>query len=455
MTDRVRSSLYISIYGFLLSFSGWYFGYEIGMFNNFFDIFVAHAYPGETDTSSIKSNLSLFIMFGGMIACLTAGYIIDALGRYRSAIAFMVAELLVIAVSLRVSLPLLYITRFSHGYLACAWSFLAPLMIRELMPDATKNFFSGMFYIFLTLGILTSYGLAYDTLGEYWKYVFALPGLIEIPKLLAFVFVFKIESPKWICMRVKDREVRQALISDSLKRIYIDEDVDRMASLIVDESRNAGSSEEVGVTDLVSPQYRKQFLIVLFINFMNQMTGINFLILYSTTVFQELGNSEEKAKTYTFFMGVMNFVGAIAITILATRLSKKYALVAGMGVQAIGYFILLMGMTLKISILAVIGVYVYMISFAMSLGGCMYPYQADVLPAIGISIASVIQWILSTLIGKFGETIIKGLGQFTVFLTLMIVALIGSVVFAGYSITTENKTDAEIKDEFMCKTFMS
>lgn len=453
MAERVKSSLYVSVYGFLLSFSGWYFGYEIGMFNSFFNAFMDNAYPDIKDRDSVSSNLSLFIMFGGMISCLSAGFIIDRLGRYKSALLFMIAEICVVLASLHASIPILYAARFFHGYLACSWTFLAPLMMRELLPEKQKNLFSGMFYIFLTLGILTSYGFYSKSAGDYWRLIFALPIFFEIPKLLAFILVFRIESPKWICARAYNPEVRQSLINANLRKIYVDEDVDQMTNFIIDEAKNTGTVEEIKVSDLIGPQYRLQFLVVLLLNFMNQMTGINFLVLYSTSIFESL--KLENPEMYTLFMGFVNFAGAIAITIFVTKFSKKVALVAGLGAQALGHFVLLLSVSLKIGPLAVAGVYLYMFSFAVSLGGCMYPYQADVLPASGIGIASIIQWVLSTLIGKFGKTIIGQFGVFYVFLILMILTIIGGVVFAGYGIVTENKTDVQIQDEFVTKTFMS
>lgn len=453
MAESVRSSVYVYIYGFLLSFSGWFFGYQVAMFNSFFDSFQKNAYSEAADPESLKGNLSLFFMVGGMISCFTAGFIIDALGRYKSALLFMVAQICFIAASMHVSIPVLYAARFMHGYIACSWTFLAPLMIKELLPERPKNIFSGMFYISLTLGVVTSYALAGEHIGQYWRYVFALPLVFEVPKLLAFLIFFRIESPKWICVKVKDPEARQVLVAANLRKIYSDQDVDQMTNFVIDESKGTGTTEEVRTKDLVGAGYRHQFFIVLLLNFLNQMTGINFLILYSTSIFKDLG-LKDSAELFTFFMGFVNFGGAIVVTILVTRVSKKFALVGGLGMQALGHFVLLLSISLGLGYLAVAGVYIYMFSFAVSVGACMYSYQADVLPANGIAIASIIQWVLSTLIGKFGRTIIDQFTVFYVFLVLMVITLIGGVVFAGYGISTENKSDVQIKEEFMAKTFM-
>lgn len=457
MSDRVRSSVYVFIYGFLLSFSGWYFGYQIGMFNSFFEKFMDVVYPditGKEDKNAIQGNLQLFLLIGGMASCLTAGYIIEKLGRYKAALLYMAAEMCILLLSLQVSLHVLYAVRFFHGYIACSWTFLAPLMMKEILPQNLKSLFSGMFYIFLTLGILTSYAFAFDTVGQYWRYVFLLPMVFDLPKLLAFVFVFRIESPKWICSKANDNEVRQAMLVVNLRKIYAEEDVDQKINLFMDEFNSSGTAEEVKVGDLLSAEYRLQFLLVIALNFLNQMTGINVLVMFSKKIFEQL--NLENAAIITFIMGAVNTIGAITITILSQSFSKKIALVAGLGGQSVGYFIFLLGKVYDDNTtLIVAGIYVYIFSFAISLGGSLYPYQADILPASGIGIASITQWVIAALIGKFTNNILEFFGIFPVFTFFMVTGLLGGILVAGYGIVTENKSDAQIKQEFMEKSFMS
>lgn len=455
MVDRVRSSAYVFIFGFLLSFSGWYFGYVIGMFNSFFKPFMQVVYKDipEDEHDAIQGNIQLFLMIGGMASCLTAGYIIETLGRYKSVIFYIIAEICVLALSMQTSLYVLYAVRFFHGYVACSWTFLGPLMMKEILPETQKKLFSGMFYIFITLGIMTSYSFSSEKVAEYWRIVFLLPGIFDIPKLLAFLFIFKIESPKWICTKVKNTEQRQYEISQSLKKIYVEEDVDRMTNFLMDETASTGKVEEVEFGDLVGPQYRFQFCLVIFLNFLNQMTGINFLIMYSKKIFDD--NNVPHAAEVTLGMGFVNTFGAIVITIAAQKFSKKTGLVSGLALQAVGYFVFLLGITFENSIMIVFGVYFYIFNFAISLGALLYPYQADILPAGGIGIASFIQWIIGAIVGKFATNIIDFFGGFYVFLFFMIMGVIGSIIIAGFGIVTENKTDEQIKNEFANKTFMS
>ena len=87
---KTRSPLYLHFYGFLLSSTGWFFGYGIAMFNTFFDSYIQVVYgiTDEQEKISVSGNLSFFFLVGGLICCITCGKIIDSLGRYRTIIIF-------------------------------------------------------------------------------------------------------------------------------------------------------------------------------------------------------------------------------------------------------------------------------------------------------------------------------------------------------------------------------
>ena len=456
MAHKVKSLAYVYIYGFLLSFSGWFFGYQIGLFNSFFKFFMPVVYPeivDEKNKQEIQENLQMYLMIGGTVSCLTAGYIVDTLGRYRSVLLYLTAELCVLLISLDASLNVLYTVRFLNGFIACSWTFLGPIMIKEIIPPAYKNLFGGLFYIFITLGILSSYTFGYESIAAHWRYVFLLPAVFDLPKLLAFIFVFRIESPIWICTKIENIEQRQQMVQNNLGKIYDDSEIEKMTNLIVNESGSSGKTKEIAYGDLIGPEYILQFLVVLLLNFLNQMTGINLLMFYSEKLFTDMQFSN--SVLITIFMGLSNTVGAITITIISQKISKKFGIVAGLGLQSFGYFTFLLGKELDIIFMVIGGIFTYIFSFAISLGGLLYSYQTDVLPAKGIGIASIIQWILATLIGKFSPSIILLFGDFYVFLFFMVTSCIGAILFAGYGIDTERKSDSQIKEEFMGKTFMS
>ncbi len=89
----------------------------------------------------------------------------------------------------------------------------------------------------------------------------------------------------------------------------------------------------------------------------------------------------------------------------------------------------------------------------MSIGANSYVYLTDVIPPIGLSLSATIEWILSCIIGFYGLNIICIMGEFYTFLTCLIIGFIGSFIFAGYSIETEELNEKKIIMNFKSKEF--
>lgn len=95
------------------------------------------------------------------------------------------------------NLNLLYFCRVFHGFLSCAYAIVAILIITENLPKKIANVWSPAFYIFLTFGILTSYLFSSEKSAHLWRLIFCLPILMDIPRLLILLKVYRMESPIW------------------------------------------------------------------------------------------------------------------------------------------------------------------------------------------------------------------------------------------------------------------
>lgn len=70
----IKNSSYVYTYGIFLSLQGFYFGYEVALFNSWAIDFIKNIYH-ETNIENqqdIQSNFGLFYLFGGLIGCLFA-----------------------------------------------------------------------------------------------------------------------------------------------------------------------------------------------------------------------------------------------------------------------------------------------------------------------------------------------------------------------------------------------
>lgn len=93
---------------------------------------------------------------------------------------------------------ILYFCRLFHGYLSCSYSFISILMISEILPKNISKIWNPAFYIFLTLGILMSYLFSSENAAHLWRLVFCMPLLLDIPRLILLLKIYRIESPIWL-----------------------------------------------------------------------------------------------------------------------------------------------------------------------------------------------------------------------------------------------------------------
>lgn len=269
-----------------------------------------------------------------------------------------------------------------------------------------------------------------------------------------FLTKFKVQSPRGIYLENKENLSRDDLkraISLNYQYQYDLDKSDKLAEMFLEEEEEKG--EEGGSNRswkiVLEKDNIHQFFFVCFLNFLNQFTGINFLVLYSSNIYAKIGI--EDPDPITFFMGFLNMFGGIFASFYTKKIGFKKILVYGMVGQAVSYLLFLFSYVYKLKLLAVLGSYGYIFTFAISLGASLYPYQTALLEPEGIGIASLAQWILTLVFAKFAFKIIEVFGYFFVFYTFMITALIGALIVNKYGVEILNKSRAQIKKEFLAK----
>ncbi len=218
---------------------------------------------------------------------MTIDLLYEKMGRYRTTIILLVVDILVSFLYAFKGIGLIYFLRFVSGYAACSWSLVAPLMIKENLPQSYKNIYGSSFGIFLTLGVLISFISGNENTVDHWRLVFMLPLLIELPKFILFVSIFKMRSPNYLYNIYSNDMVKtEEILEKNYSYLYDKEASKEHAFAFIKEKERLSGEKKVGFKELVSKYYRIQFGLVITLNILNQMTGINFLILYSSNIFE-------------------------------------------------------------------------------------------------------------------------------------------------------------------------
>lgn len=95
-----------------------------------------------------------------------------------------------------------------------------------------------------------------------------------------------------------------------------------------------------------------------------------------------------------------------------------------------------------------LSVVVYMIFFAVGLGGTFTAYTGEVLPSTGASIALSFQYFFIGATGLLFPMLVTSVGSQAMTISFAIYSLFAALVMAATCVETKNKTSKQINDEF-------
>ena len=111
------------------------------------------------------------------------------------------------------------------------------------------------------------------------------------------------------------------------------------ASLQIQKGVDEGKMMSASFKDLLSPPILKPTLICLGLMFFQQLSGINAVIFYSTTIFQDAGSSLEP-EVATIIVGVVQVAATLLSSILMDKLGRKILLLFSDSVMCISLVVL-------------------------------------------------------------------------------------------------------------------
>lgn len=152
---------------------------------------------------------------------------------------------------------------------------------------------------------------------EYWRILFALPIVLAVIQSVLLFTAFNYETPKYLKMNG-----RKAELNSIMGRIYSSDQVSKRIDAIVVSSDGAESSPSYKET-LTSPKYRTATLIGCTLSLLQQLSGINIVMFYSSTIMSSSGLPPNKI---TALVGLVNCVSVFPTIYLFKRFGRKVLL---------------------------------------------------------------------------------------------------------------------------------
>ena len=344
--------------------------------------------------------LNNIFLIGALFGVLLEGGLADKIRRRK---VMFLTDYLAIACALGllvVNLPVLLVFRFIAGVVSGLYNAIGAIVLSEIMPNVVCGFGNALGYTLVTVSILFSYLLPVmfkkSTLIENANIFLAITILVPIIRQLTIPFMMKHDTAKYIYNMHPDKERANILMQQAYAEVYSPESVHIVTGKAIDCLTREEQTGKVTFRKLFSAKYRTRLYSGVFVCVALQLSGINYLIFYSTELFRKSG----KDKAMTIVVGLSNVAGSLVALYAIRHLGRKFSIVWGVLAQGIGMFLLFVGFKTDSFFILAIDTVLYVSAFAVGLGGNQMAYVAEVLPPLGVSIACAVQWILTALVAQ-------------------------------------------------------
>lgn len=398
------------------------------------------------------------IMLGAVIGAATAGFLSDRFGRKRILI-IGGAFFLVAAVwsALTIGPIALIVARVADGYGIGLTAALAVTYITESAPANIRGLLAFSYQLLAVCGIfltnvinyiIASHGSNDWDIATGWRWMLGLGAIPAATFLLAMRRAP--ESPRFLIQIGRTDEgfaVLEHILGTERARLRTD-DIQASVKLETEMSHE--------FHDLFRPGLRRALVIGIFLAVFNQFIGMNAISYYGPVMFSDLGFAGDTQFLAAASVGGMELVATVVGMYLIDTFGRKRLMEIGTGMMCVFALCISGSYFMGNSLLTLIFVMAFTISFAFSMGPIPWIVIPELFPtylrgrATGLCVMCLLfaNWIIA----QFTPMMIDGLGggiSFAIFAVLDLICLFGIVALVP---ETMGRTLEEIEHLWQPKT---
>ena len=324
-------------YATIVAMGGFVFGLDAALISGTVKFITQEFSLSELELGSVVGAPAM----GVLLALVFVGYACNKYGR-RTTLMIAAALYLFSAISsaLAPSYASLLVARFMGG-LAFSSISLASMYIGEIAPPKWRGKLVSMTQINIVVGLSAAYFINYLILGwantdapwvqewgldtNTWRWML---GTEVIFAFLWFVLLFFVpRSPAWLLYNGREPEAIRMLQKVTPEN-EIQAKINQMRSSL--ENSNQDRSMLTQLKEIFGKPMRVTMIIAMTIAIAQQATGINAILFYAPTVFEQLGIGTDAAFAQAIYIGLTSVVFTVLGLLLVDRIGRRPMIIWGM-----------------------------------------------------------------------------------------------------------------------------
>ncbi|OJJ02919.1 hypothetical protein ASPVEDRAFT_53510 [Aspergillus versicolor CBS 583.65] len=412
-------------------FGGMLFGMETGIIGGVLTMVpFQNKYGLDPENKTAQANLSANIVStlqaGCFFGALAASWVADRFGRKLGLITASFVAILGVIMQVAASghLEAMYIGRLLCGVGVGFASMVNPLYVSENAPRAIRGGLTGLYQLFITMGIMLAFWINYGSLlhiSGTAQYLVPL-AMQALPAVLLLIGMLLCnESPRWLAKQDRWDEARATLSrvrNLPANHPYVENEFQDIVRQLEFERQLIGGS---GFVDLLKEMWlvagnRKRAIISIWLMIMQQLTGTNAINYYAPQIFENLGITGSANGLFaTGVYGIVKVVGcACFLVFVADSLGRRRSLLWTSIAQ--GLTMLYIGLYVRIAppvegepvipagYVALVCIFLFAAAFQFGWGPVCWIYVSEIpttrLRGLNVSFAAATQWLFNFVVAR-------------------------------------------------------